>query len=135
MDARFPTVEDLDVLLARGPRVVRTVAGPVEYAEAGEGPVLMSVHGSGVGGATPWAGGGVRGERVPGDRPVAARVLRHPAGDWGTYVEQADALAALLDVLGIEQSAALGFSGGGPPTYLLAVGTRGGCPALWRSRR
>ena len=122
MDVRFPTAEDLDVLLARGPRVVRTVAGPVEYAEAGEGPALLSVHGSGGGWGYALGMAGVfasNGFRVIA--PSRPGYFGTPLATGRTYEEQADALAALLDVLGIDRLAALGFSGGGPPTYLLAA--------------
>lgn len=43
-----------------------------------------------------------------------------PLGTGCTPVEQADALAALLDTLGLEQVAVLAMSGGGPSGYALA---------------
>lgn len=122
MAMRLPTVEDFDWLLAREPRVLRTVAGPVEIAEAGEGPVLLSVHGSG--GGWGYALGQAAVFALNGFRVIAPSrpgYFGTPLTTGRTYVEQADALAGLLDVLGIERSAVLGFSGGGPPTYLLAA--------------
>lgn len=44
MNVKYPTEADLDRLLAVSPQVVSTAVGPIEYAEAGEGPVLVSVH-------------------------------------------------------------------------------------------
>jgi pimeloyl-ACP methyl ester carboxylesterase len=122
MDVRYPGEADLDRLLAVEPRVVSTSVGPVEYAEAGEGPALMSVHGSyggwdyGLGMAALFALNGFR--VIAPSRPG---FLGTPLASGRTYQEQADALAALLVALGIERAAVLGFSGGGPPTFQLAA--------------
>ncbi|HEX6196010.1 MAG TPA: alpha/beta hydrolase [Jiangellaceae bacterium] len=122
MDVKYPAEADLDRLLAVGPRMVSTALGPMEYAEAGEGPVLMSVHGSyggwdyGLGMAAVYALNGFR--VIAPSRPG---FLGTPLSSGRTYEEQADALAALLAALGIERAAVLAFSGGGPPTFLLAA--------------
>lgn len=121
MDVRYPVAGDLDGLLAGGPRVVQTAAGRVEYAEAGQGPVLLSVHGSG--GGWDYALGMAGVFALNGFRVIAPSrpgYLGTPLTVGRSYEEQADALAALLDTLKIEQAAVLGFSGGGAPMYLLA---------------
>lgn len=43
---RWPTAEHFRSCLTEPPRVVETARSTVEYAERGEGPVLLSVHGS-----------------------------------------------------------------------------------------
>lgn len=122
MDVRYPGEADLDRLLAVSPQVASTAVGPVEYAQAGEGPVLVSVHGSyggwdyGLGMAAVFALNGFR--VIAPSRPG---FLGTPLASGRTYEEQADALAALLAALGVQRASVLGFSGGGPPTFLLAA--------------
>jgi pimeloyl-ACP methyl ester carboxylesterase len=53
--------------------------------------------------------------------PSRPGYLGTPLGTGRTPAQQADALAALLDVLGIERIPVIGVSGGGPATYLLAA--------------
>ena len=118
----FPTADDLDEVLARPARVVDTAVGPVQYAEAGEGSPLLIAHGA-LGGCDQWLGMAavfwLNGFRVIA--PSRPGYLGTPVDTGRTYEEQADALAAILDALGLDRVAALGFSGGGPPTYLLAA--------------
>ncbi len=45
MVVALPTPEDLAEILACSPQVVDTAAGPMEYAEAGEGSPLLFTHG------------------------------------------------------------------------------------------
>lgn len=102
--------------------MAHTAAGPVEYAEAGQGPVLLSVHGSG--GGWDYALGMAGVFAVNGFRVIAPSrpgFLGTPLTVGRTYAEQADALAALLDHLKVQRAAVLGFSGGGAPCYLLAT--------------
>lgn len=122
MDVRHPTASDLDRLLAGPPRVVDTAVGPIQFAEAGAGPVLLSVHGSG--GGWGYALGQAALLALNGFRVVAPSrpgYFATPLATGRTYEQQADALAALLDSLGVERAAVLAFSGGGPPSYLLAL--------------
>jgi pimeloyl-ACP methyl ester carboxylesterase len=53
--------------------------------------------------------------------PSRPGFLGTPLDTGRTYEEQADALAALLNALGVDETAAVGFSGGGPPLFLLAA--------------
>jgi pimeloyl-ACP methyl ester carboxylesterase len=53
--------------------------------------------------------------------PSRPGYLGTPLDTGRTPVQQADALAALLDVVGIERIPVIGASGGGPSTYLLAA--------------
>jgi 2-hydroxy-6-oxonona-2,4-dienedioate hydrolase len=110
-----------EVELARAAQSVETRYGVLEYAAAGEGPVVLVVHGAGGGFdqglmiARSFAGEGYRfiapsrfgylGSALPDDASTAA---------------QADALADLLDRLGVARVAVLAFSGGAPPSLQFA---------------
>lgn len=120
-------------VLDAGSRVAQTAAGPVEYAEAGEGPAVLVAHGIGGG-----YDQGMLATRVGGEMPfrlVAVSrfgYLRTPMprdGDAGPEA-QADAYAALLDALGIEQAAMIGISAGGPSALQFALRYPDRCTAL-----
>jgi pimeloyl-ACP methyl ester carboxylesterase len=102
--------------------VASTARGLVEYADVGEGPVVLSLHGSfggwdyGVGMAAFFA---INGFRVIA--PSRRGYLGSPLETGISFDDQADTMAALLDVLGIERVTVMGFSIGGPPAYLLAA--------------
>jgi pimeloyl-ACP methyl ester carboxylesterase len=94
-------------------QMVETACGPVQIAVVGEGPLVLSLHGA--------AGGCDQGlllGKVLGDVKVIAPsrpgYLRTPLDVGRSHVEQADAIAALLDALGIERVVVSGASGGGP---------------------
>jgi pimeloyl-ACP methyl ester carboxylesterase len=117
-----PTAADMRACLTQPRRTVVTRAGVIEYAERGEGPPLLSVHG------TP--GGCDQGLlmaelfRANGFRVIAPSrpgYLGTPLATGRSCREQADALAALLDALALDRVAVLGVSGGGPSSYLLAA--------------
>jgi pimeloyl-ACP methyl ester carboxylesterase len=96
-----------------GRRTVNQAHGVVAYMEAGQGPPLMMLHGLG-GNASTWAQqyrelGGER--RVIGwDAPGYGASDPHPDPGADSY---ADAVAALLDALELEQVDLLGHSMGG----------------------
>jgi pimeloyl-ACP methyl ester carboxylesterase len=112
------------------PQVLRTVVGPVEYAESGEGPAVLVVHG------TP--GDWQQARALAADLSGAHRVLlpsrpgygRTPLSTGRSPREQAEAHRALLDALGIERAAVIGVSGGGPSSRALAAHSRDRCSAL-----
>jgi pimeloyl-ACP methyl ester carboxylesterase len=98
--------------LEEGSRVVDTACGPIEVAIVGEGPPVLVIHGG--------AGGydqGLLETRVLDNFKFIAvsrpGYLRTPIETGRTPTEQADALAALLDSLGIKQVAVIGTSMGG----------------------
>lgn len=98
--------------LEQGSRVVQTACGPVEVAIVGEGPPVLVIHGG--------AGGydqGLLETRVFENFKFIAvsrpGYLRTPIETGRTPTEQADALAALLDTLGIKRAAVIGTSMGG----------------------
>jgi Predicted hydrolases or acyltransferases (alpha/beta hydrolase superfamily) len=105
------------------PRVVASARGDVEYdLTDGAGPVVLSLH----------AGlGGVDQGRLINDWLVrnGYRVLSFsrpgylgtPLTSGETFEEQADLLAALLDVVGIERGIVTSLSAGGPAAYMFAA--------------
>jgi len=108
---------------ALDPRSVTTAFGRIEYVERGEGPVVLVVHG-----ITQGADGGLRdlGEDVLPDGfrllvpsrfgYLGSEMPRHPTPEM-----QADAFAAFLDVLGIDDAVVLAGSAGSTSALLLAV--------------
>jgi 2-hydroxy-6-oxonona-2,4-dienedioate hydrolase len=112
------------------PHVVRTGAGPVEYAEAGAGPAVLVVHG------TP--GDWQQARALADDLAGTYRVLlpsrpgygRTPLSTGRSPREQAQAHVALLDALDVERAAVIGISGGGPSSRALAAHHRDRCSRL-----
>jgi len=102
--------------------IIETTAGKIEYATAGEGPVVLVVPGGpggydlGLGLARIFSERGMR--LLAPSRPG---YLGTPLDTGRTIAEQADALAALLDALGIDKVAVVGMSAGGPMAYTLAA--------------
>ena len=115
----------LQAELDAGSRIAETSRGPVEYALEGSGPVILALHGS-MGG---YDSGLAIGELLAGavGERLEARVsditllsvsrpgyLRTPLEVGSSTAEQADAMAEVLDVLGIDRVAVAGGSAGGP---------------------
>ncbi len=113
------------------PAFVTTPRGPVEYAEYGEGPAVLALHGA-MGGwdqslllARTIAGAGHRfvGLSRPGYLGTPLAAGRSPE-------EQADLYAAVLDALGIRDAAVMAVSGGGPSAIHFALRHRERCRGL-----
>lgn len=118
-----PVASDFRACVNQQPLVAETSRGPVEYAERGTGPPLLSLHGS----PAAFENGLLIAEfaRVNGFRVIAPSrpgYGRTPLELGRSPAEQADALAALLDTLELDRVAVLGMSGGGPVGYALAGG-------------
>jgi pimeloyl-ACP methyl ester carboxylesterase len=110
-------------------RIVQTARGPVEVAEAGEGPAVLVVHGL--------PGNWRQGRTVADDLGDRARVLLVTRPGYGTPLrsgrtpsDQAALYAALLDALGIDRAVVVGISGGGPSSYAFAAGFPQRCAGL-----
>ncbi len=108
--------------IATGSLIAQTRCGPIEYAVAGEGPPLLSVHGAG--------GGFDQGLELAeplarsGFRVIAMSrfgYLRTPLPNDASAAAQADAHACLLDALNIKRAAVLGTSAGGPSSMQFAL--------------
>lgn len=110
------------VRLATGAEVITTALGPVEYCKAGEGPALLSIHGS-PGGYDQSMGM----SQVLGAHPFTILApsrpgyLRTPLSSGASPEAQADLFAALLDELHIEQAIVFATSGGGPSALQFAL--------------
>lgn len=94
----------------------------MEYADRGQGDPILAVHGT-LGGCDQ---GLVATEffRANGFRIIAPSrpgYLGTPLSTGSSPAEQADALAALLDEIGVNETAVFGGSGGGPAAYALAA--------------
>jgi 2-hydroxy-6-oxonona-2,4-dienedioate hydrolase len=105
-----------------GSHIAQTRCGPIEYATAGDGPPLLSVHGAG--------GGFDQGLELAeplaraGFRVIAMSrfgYLRTPLPPDASAAAQADAHACLLDALKVERAAVFGTSAGGPSSLQFAL--------------
>lgn len=130
-----PTPEELAIIaewiqnttaqLNAGSLIAETAAfGPIEYVKNGTGPVVLCMHG-GPGGYDQSALIGAHllahGFTVIGvSRPGYLRTPLLP-GTNDTAVLQARAMVALLDALGIEKAAVLGFSAGSNVGFQMAL--------------
>jgi pimeloyl-ACP methyl ester carboxylesterase len=113
------------------PRVVETQRGAVELADFGAGDAVLCLHGAMGGYDQGLLLGAVLGE--PGYRyvcPSRPGYLGTPLARGRTPEEQADLYAALLDALGIEGTAVMAVSGGGPSAVHLALRHRDRLAAL-----
>ena len=116
------------VRLNAGSLVAQTARGAVEYAVAGTGPAVLVIHGR-PGGYDQglWI---ARSLNDPQFRFIAVSrpgYLRTPLGTGRSPEDQADALAALLDVLGVPQAAVVALSAGGPSALQFALRHPGRC--------
>jgi len=117
--------------VAAGGRIVQTASGPIEYAEIGEGPPILLVHGAGGGYdqgldlGVPLANSGFRVIAVS-----RFGYLRTPLPADASAAAQAEAHAALLDALKIERAAIMGASAGAPSTMQFALRHADRCSAL-----
>ena len=102
--------------------VISSAYGDIEYAEGGDGPPVLVVHGSG--------GGYDQGELIVQAflddhfhwiTPSRFGYLRSTFNEGETFEDQAHAYAALLDHLGIDKVAVIAFSHGGPSALQFAL--------------
>lgn len=120
---RFCT--DLDLAQAgirRGSRLLSLSGQAIEYADQGDGPILLSIHGAG-GGFDQGLANAV--ELVGGDYRIVAPsrfgYLRTPVPSDASPAAQAEAHAALLEALGIPKAIVLGVSAGARSAVELAL--------------
>ncbi len=119
--AYFYSRRKLRTGLASQSKIIPTAAGPVEYVDIGQGPVVVHMHGM-LGGYDHWkwcqflikAGFRVIVPSRPG-------YLRTPLANGKTPAEQAAMLAALLDALHINHVALYAYSQGGNSSLEFAM--------------
>lgn len=108
-----------------------TPRGLIHYADAGEGPAVLSVHGA-MGGTDQ----GMILARVTGAdagrviAPARPGYLGTPLSSGVTPEAQADLFAALLDHLGLDRVAVIAVSGGGASALMFALRHPGRCRGL-----
>ncbi len=105
------TEETIQVLQMRS-EVFQTAKGEMEASITGSGPPVLVVHGAAGG----FDQGEVKSEEFSGVQYISVSrpgYLRTPLETGITPAEQADALAALLDTLGIRKAGFIGTSTGG----------------------
>jgi pimeloyl-ACP methyl ester carboxylesterase len=115
------TAEECQKCLTYPSKTIETSLGPIEYADRGEGPVLLSAHGQ-PGGFDQGLGIGEV-FRKAGFRIVAVSrpgYLGTPLEVGKTAEAQGDALSAFMDAMNLSKVAVVGCSAGGPPSYQLA---------------
>lgn len=116
---------------AARPRTIATRLGAVEYADSGEGPAVLALHGA-MGG---WDQGLLLARTLAGPRhrivaPSRPGYLGTPLATARSPEEQADLYADLLDALGIRAATVMAVSGGGPSAIHFALRHRARCRAL-----
>ncbi len=95
--------------------IAETTAGNVEFLQHGEGPAVLVFHGAPGGfDQAMLLGSGLAEQGFQIIAPSRPGYLRTPLTSGLSPEKQADAMAALLDSLGIENVAVLGFSLGAP---------------------
>lgn len=117
--------------LEGGSEVTNTKLGPVEFHVAGEGPAVLVFHGA-VGGydQAMVLGADLRDDGFQVIAPSRPGYLRTPLGTGLLPEQQADAMAALLDDLGVQSASLLAFSEGAPAALHFALKYPGRVAAL-----
>jgi 2-hydroxy-6-oxonona-2,4-dienedioate hydrolase len=108
--------------ISTGSQIVQSRCAPIEYAEKGEGPPVLVVHGAGGGfdqGLD--VGDSLAGAGFRVIAPSRFGYLRTPLPVDASAPAQADAHACLLDSLNVKQAAVLGVSAGGPSALQFAL--------------
>lgn len=106
----------------QGSEIAETARGPLEFGRAGAGPVILHCHGGATGYdqtlSLSWDFHELGFTILTPSRPG---YLRTPLKTGPTPEEAADAMAGLLDVLGIDKVCVMGTSGGGPTALQFAL--------------
>jgi pimeloyl-ACP methyl ester carboxylesterase len=113
----------------RGSEIAQTRHGQVEFTRLGAGPVILNLHGGATGYdqtlALSW---NVHEDEFTVLTPSRPGYLRTPLTTGATPEQAADAMASLLDLLGIDKVCVMGTSGGGPLALHMALRH---CERVW----
>lgn len=113
---------DKQSVLDAASQLVETDAGRMEYATQGEGPAVLVFHGSPGGyDQAMLLGSKIAGEGFQIIAPSRPGYLRTPLQTGVLPMQQAAAMAALLDKLGVQSVALLADSTGGPAALEFAL--------------
>ena len=93
--------------------IVETARGRVEFARRGDAPYVLILHGTPQGHNASFIGEPLEEAGFGTITPSRPGYLRTPLATGRSFAEQADAAAALLDELGIEQVAVYGIPAAG----------------------
>ncbi|MEJ2513319.1 MAG: alpha/beta hydrolase [Anaerolineales bacterium] len=110
-------------------QVLQTAKGPIEVSISGSGPPVLVVHGAAGG----YDQGKIKSEEFDGITSISVSrpgSLRTPLSTGRSPAEQADAMAALLDVLEIDKTIFIGTSMGGLVGLFFALNHPQRCKGL-----
>lgn len=115
-------LDDRAAALQANSQIAPTAQGAIEYAREGSGPVALVIHGAGGG----YDQGLYLAHDLLGDgfdviAPSRFGYLRTPAPKDASHAAQADAHAALLDELGVQDTIVMGVSAGAPSAIEFAI--------------
>ncbi|MBD3315599.1 MAG: alpha/beta fold hydrolase [Chitinivibrionales bacterium] len=135
MAANFFRRYRLDLMKARRrvlgtAKLIETTAGPIEYAETGEGPPILVVHGAGGGHDQGMLVARLIGGEFRWIAPSRFGYLRTPMRKDASPEAQADAHAALLDALHVPAAGVVGVSAGAPSALTFAANHPARCRAV-----
>jgi pimeloyl-ACP methyl ester carboxylesterase len=114
-------IKSIRAAIDSGSTIAETAAGPIEYAEAGEGEPMLVIHGAGGGYDQGLLIGSDMGEGHRIIAPSRFGYLKAPVPEDPSPAAQAEAHAALLDFLGITRTVVVGVSAGAPSAIELAL--------------
>jgi pimeloyl-ACP methyl ester carboxylesterase len=114
-------IESIRAAIDSGSTIAETAAGPIEYAEAGEGEPMLVIHGAGGRYDQGLLIGSDMGEGHRIIAPSRFGYLKAPVPEDPSPAAQAEAHAALLDFLGITRTVVVGVSAGAPSAIELAL--------------
>jgi 2-hydroxy-6-oxonona-2,4-dienedioate hydrolase len=102
--------------------IARTAKGDIEYAREGSGPAALVIHGAGGGfDQGLYLAHDMLGEGYDVIAPSRFGYLRTPVPKDASHTAQAEAHAALLDKLGVNDTVVMGVSAGAPSAIEFAV--------------
>ncbi len=124
-------LEQAHLRLIESSSIIMTSLGQIEYATMGQGDPVIAIHGAGGGYdqgllmLEAWVGNDFQHIAVS-----RFGYLRSVMPSEPSYARQADIIALLMDSLGIESSAIMGVSAGGPSAIQLALRHRRRCRGI-----